>query len=152
MYISDKLFIFVKLSWIKLAKFMIKQYHKCNCSKLIVNSLTALKKLFGLVLAIKQPHIPPMMSTSGSPVATSGSFQGQQFFQRDSFLSVVCFFNCVISMNSPLCILHTEDQGSVLLLKRIDSLQDQSKVYISDAGSIEKRSRDHNGVDQSSRY
>ena len=24
-------------------------------------------------------------------------------------------------MNSPLCILHTEDQGTVLLLKRIDS-------------------------------
>ena len=42
MYISDKLFIFVKFSWIKLAKFMIKQYHKCNCSKLIVNSLTNL--------------------------------------------------------------------------------------------------------------
>ena len=28
MYISDKLFIFVKFSWIKLAKFMIKQYYK----------------------------------------------------------------------------------------------------------------------------
>jgi hypothetical protein len=42
MYISDKLFVFVKFSWIKLAKFMIKQYHKCNCSKLIVNSLTNL--------------------------------------------------------------------------------------------------------------
>ena len=40
MYISDKLFIFVKFSWIKLAKFMIKQYH-CRQRAPVGNALSS---------------------------------------------------------------------------------------------------------------